>query len=232
MIRYIHFSIDGASQLARVDYLLYDCHIMQPDMPVRHVIFDLSEVLILGLSGFSGSAARELGIRAEISFEMFGGNHLQELLRGNISEEQYISALIEKNGWAPSRSEDIKQLIRANFHHCIPGGIEIARQLSKKYDLTLLSDHAREWVAYITQIHPFIDQIFTQVYFSYQYGKTKRDPALFEMVLEELRTVPGRCLFIDDSERNISVASSVGLRVIQFKNANQLREDLVHLGLL
>ncbi len=199
---------------------------------VRHIIFDLSEVFIHGLSGFEGPFAQELGIRADTSFDIFGGIALQELLRGNTTEEQYLTALIEKNAWDPAQANEIQQLIRENFHHCIPGTLEIALELSMKYPLVLLSDHAREWAAYILEVHPFIRQIFTRVYFSYQYGKIKRDRELFDVVLHDLTTKPEHCLFIDDSARNIDVALSVGLRAIRFQHANKLREALTDLGLL
>jgi 2-haloacid dehalogenase len=202
-----------------------------PSGHICHVIFDLSEVFIFGLSGFQGAYAQELGIHADTSFELFGGNHLQELLRGNITEEQYILALIEKNAWDRSQVNEIKRLIRENFHHRIPGTLEIATALSKKYRLTLLSDHAKEWAEYIGNVHPFIHQIFSHVYYSFDYGKTKQDPSLFEMVVHDLQAKPEQCIFIDDSARNIAVAYSVGLQVIHFKNNIQLRQELQRRGL-
>jgi len=197
-----------------------------------HVIFDLSEVLIYGLSGFQGALTQKLGIRPETTFEMFGGIHLQELLRGKILEDQYILALIEKNAWDPSDVNEIKKLVRENFHNCVPGTIEIVLELAKRYEMTLLSDHAKEWVEYIDRVHPFIDQVFTHVYFSYRYGKTKREAAFFEIVMQDLHTSPERCLFIDDSIKNIAVATGLGFNVILFKNAVQLRQELVEFGLL
>jgi HAD superfamily hydrolase (TIGR01509 family) len=196
------------------------------------VIFDLSEVIIYGLSGFQGLYAKQLGIRAETSFDMFGGPHLQDLLRGMITEEAYLVALMEKNAWDPAQVSQIKKLIRENFHQYLPGTLEIAAALSNTYELTLLSDHAREWAAYIREVHPFIRQIFSHAYFSCDYGKTKRDASLFEMVLCDLRAEPAECLFIDDSQRNIMVAASVGLDGIRFINAVQLREELFNRGLL
>jgi FMN phosphatase YigB (HAD superfamily) len=37
----------------------------------------------------------------------------------------------------------------------------------------------------------------------------------------------GECWLIDDSPRNIEVATSVGINGIQFKNAEQLQKELI-----
>jgi len=205
---------------------------MKTDNSIRHIIFDLSEVIIFGLSGFTGNYSKKLGINSENEYEMFGSNELQELLRGSISEENYLQALIRRNRWDSAELDAIKELIRSNFHKRIPGTLEIAVELSKKYELSLLSDHAKEWVEYINEIHPFISNVFSHVYYSCFYGMTKREVSLFKMVIRDLNTEPGQCLFIDDSERNIQVASMTGLKVIHFKNHLQFREELERRGLL
>lgn len=199
---------------------------------MKQVIFDLSEVIILGLSGFSGELSTNLGIHPKNEFELFGGRELHDLLRGDCTEDSYIAALIQRNGWERVEVGAIRQLIRSNFHKMVPGTLEIVVELSKKHELTLLSDHAKEWVAYIREIHPFIDQVFSHIYFSCFYGMTKRDGAFFERVVHDLNAEPGQCLFIDDSERNIQVAASMGLDTIHFQNPTQLRSALERRGLL
>ena len=198
---------------------------------IQFVIFDLSEVLIHGLVRFEEGIAREIGVTAQTSAAAFGGPHLRALLEGSISENRYLAEIIQKNAWviAPGR---LKTLLRQNFDATLPGTIEIARQLSHSYRLALLSDHAREWAAYIIATHEFLDGLFVCKLFSYEIGSTKREPRMFHVLLTMLSATPGQCLFIDDSARNVEVARSLGIDSIRFLDAEQLRGELIERGIV
>ncbi len=198
---------------------------------IQFVIFDLSEVLIHGVVRFEESIAREIGVTPQTSAAAFGGPHLRALLEGSISEDRYLAEVIAKNAWAiaPDR---LKALIRQNFNATLPGTLEIARQLSRSYQLALLSDHAREWAAYITATHKFLDGLFVRKLFSYEIGSTKREPRTFHILLDMLSAAPDQCLFIDDNPRNVDVASSVGIDSIRFLDAEQLRGELAERGIV
>ncbi len=198
---------------------------------IRYIIFDLSEVLIHGVVAFEENIARELGIDGESSWSAFGGAHLHALLRGNMTEDEYLTHVLAKNGWtfAPGH---LKMLLRQNFEVVVPGMIEIARELSHSYKLALLSDHAREWVAHIRTAHAFLENLFTCQVYSYEIGSTKQEARTFQTLLGMLSAEPQQCLFIDDNARNIEIARGVGIDGIRFLNAEQLRRDLYKRGLI
>ncbi len=197
---------------------------------IQYVIFDLSEVLIHGLVRFEEGIAREIGVTAQTSAAAFGGPHLRALLEGSISEDRYLEEVIAKNAWtiAPDR---LKALLRQNFNATLPETIEIARQLSHSYRLALLSDHAREWAAYIVSTHGFLDGLFVSKLFSYEIGSTKREPRTFHILLDRLSAAPVQCLFIDDNPWNAEVARSIGIDSIRFLDAEQLRGELLERGI-
>jgi HAD superfamily hydrolase (TIGR01509 family) len=198
---------------------------------IQYVIFDLSEVLIHGVVRFEAGIAREIGVTDDqTSAAAFGGPHLHALLEGSIGEDRYLAEVIAKNAWtiAPER---LKALIRQNFNATLPGTIEIARQLSRSYRLALLSDHAREWAAYIVDTHDFLDGLFVCKLFSYEIGCTKREPRTFHVLLDKLSAAPDQCLFVDDNPRNVEVARSVGIDSIRFLDAGQLRGELLARGI-
>jgi 2-haloacid dehalogenase len=64
-----------------------------------------------------------------------------------------------------------------------------------------------------------------------EVGVGKPDPAIFRMFLARFGLVAGETVFIDDSDRNVATAASLGIVAIQFKGAAQLRVDLRSLGL-
>jgi HAD superfamily hydrolase (TIGR01509 family) len=189
------------------------------------IIFDLSEVLIFGLVGVEKNLATVLQVPETEILKCFAGDGLQQICRGEISEDIYLQQILTFQKWSLS-AETLKASIRKNFHREVEGTRSILLHLAKKYEVLLLSDHAREWVAYIKSIHPFLGE-FKQTFFSYELGKTKKDPKTFEEILEKLSCRAGECWLIDDSAENIRIAASVGINAIQFHNANQLQEQLV-----
>ena len=193
----------------------------------RKIIFDLGEVLIMGLVGVEKELSPLLDIPENEILPCFDGQHLHAICRGEISENTYLEQIIENYGWQISL-KTLKALIRKNFHREIEGTQPILVHLANKYEVILLSDHAEEWVQYIKSIHSFWGE-FRQLFFSYEIGKTKKEPEAFEMVLKEMGYYPEECWFVDDNARNIATAASVGINCLQFQNADQLKKQLVEL---
>ena len=194
------------------------------------LIFDLSEVFIAGLRGIEPIIAARLCIDEASVSRGLTCLHLHELFRGNITEDAYLQTLHDDNGWALS-TDDLKQIIRQNFHHRVPGMDDLLPRLRDKYRVFLLSDHVREWIEYIKTIHPFLEQ-FNAQFFSFHLKQTKRDPSTFSRVLASVQRDAADCIFVDDSERNVAAASSVGIPSIHFVSAAQLQADLRQMGIL
>ena len=66
---------------------------------------------------------------------------------------------------------------------------------------------------------------------SYKIGIVKPQKGIFEHALKELKLSASECVFIDDDEKNITAAKSLGFKAIHFKNNKQLAEDLELLGI-
>ena len=187
-------------------------------------IFDLSEVLIMGLVGIEKPLSSILYMPEDKILPCFGGKLLQSICRGEISEDVYLQKIVETQHWK-IEIEILKAIIRENFHRVVPGTKEVLNQLAENHQVILLSDHALEWVAYIKEIHSFFE-IFDKVFFSYELGGTKKEMYTFEKVMQQINYRPQDCWLIDDSAANIVVAANAGINGIQFKNAEQLKESL------
>jgi 2-haloacid dehalogenase len=59
----------------------------------------------------------------------------------------------------------------------------------------------------------------------------KPDPAIYRVLLERNGLDASRCLFIDDSEKNVRGAEAVGMRAHHFRDARTLAAELARLGL-
>lgn len=195
---------------------------------IKNIIFDLSEVIISGYHGVEKILEQQYAIPEEefkkqkfLKYEYF-----LELMRGNLSEEEYLEELLKKTNWNIS-IEQLKTAIRQNLNQPVLGTMEIVKELKAKgnYQLILLSDHTREWMEYIEENNKDL-KIFDKKIFSYDIGTVKSDKQTFKIVLEQTGIVANETLFIDDYEKNIKNAESVGIHGIVFENAEQLRKTL------
>jgi 2-haloacid dehalogenase len=63
-------------------------------------------------------------------------------------------------------------------------------------------------------------------------GVMKPDPRIFQILCERHRIAPESAVFIDDVAANAAAASALGMHGIHFRSADQLRRELVAVGLL
>ena len=194
---------------------------------IKNIIFDLSEVIISGYHGVEKLLREQFGIpeqdfkeQKQLKNELF-----LDLMRGILSEEEYLEELLKGTNWNISLKQ-LKIAIRQNLNQPIPGTMEIIKELKEgKYQLILLSDHAREWMKYIEENNKDLE-IFDKKIFSYDIGAVKSDEQTFKIVLEQAGIVADETLFIDDYEKNAKNAEAVGIHGIVFENAEQLRKIL------
>ena len=190
---------------------------------ITTIIFDLSEVLISGLIGIEKKLAPAVNLSEGDFLKSLRTDSFKELMKGKISEDEYLEDIFKKNNWKADKESD-RKVIRKNFHNEVEGMIKLIEELNKKYKLVLLSDHAVEWIDYVDKIHPFLN-LFDKKYYSFQSGEIKREKFAFELLLKENNLQASECLFIDDSKTNIKVAEEVGFYVLLFKGIEQLKEN-------
>ena len=73
---------------------------------------------------------------------------------------------------------------------------------------------------------------FEDIVVSGEVKLAKPDPRVFALTIERCRLDPARTVFIDDSERNVEAGRNAGLRALHFTGPQQLRTDLLRLGLI
>lgn len=192
----------------------------------------MSEVIITGIHGVEKDIENTFGIKAsEYEKQRLKVNSIfLELMRGKISEATYINFLINGTGWNISENT-IKKLIRNHLGTPIPGMKNILQKLHGKYNLILLSDYPSEWKDEILKSKIEL-QLFDELFFSCDFGLVKADEGCFEYVINKSQIKPAETLFIDDYPNNVKNAEQTGIKGIVFKNANDLKKDLISLNIL
>jgi putative hydrolase of the HAD superfamily len=104
-------------------------------------------------------------------------------------------------------------------------------ELRKKYKVFLLSNTnpaVMEWartIDFSSKGLPIM-AYFDKVYASYEIGMTKPDPAIFLYMIEDTGMYPDETVFVDDGERNIATAASLGMATLRPENGADWRDEL------
>ncbi|MFH1247326.1 MAG: HAD-IA family hydrolase [Candidatus Micrarchaeota archaeon] len=108
----------------------------------------------------------------------------------------------------------------------------IARKLSKKYKIIMLSNNNKQTVAALRKKHAKMLAIFDEIYFSFELKTRKPEEKIYKIMLRKSHLVPENCIFIDDVIVNLKTAKKLGINAIQFKNEAQLKQELKRLGVV
>ena len=109
----------------------------------------------------------------------------------------------------------------------IQGTVDILEQLDGEgYELHALTNWSAETFPIARERYGFLKRFHT-ILVSGEERLMKPDPAIFELMLERIGHPAARCLFIDDSQKNIDAAGKLGFDVIHFSGPAQLQDQLV-----
>lgn len=196
---------------------------------ISTIIFDLSEVYLSGMYGIEEKISKIADLSSPQE-ELYLQKEAEEFFHGQISEDEFWTRLNNKFKWG-LKVDDLKKLIRDQMIE-IEGTREILESLHQQgYKLGLLSIHAREWVDHLEQRFDY-HRLFHSRLYSFEVALCKPERRAFEMILQKLDVAPQKALFVDDYDVNTKAAAELGINVIQFENAQQLKRDLWSIGII
>ncbi len=202
------------------------------------ILFDLSEVIISGYSDYEkhvGKAHPEIPLEEIILVKKSLNKEFMDVMRGRVTEDAYFLHFSKALNGRVSANE-LKKLARMGLGAPLPGMLTLIEELSNKgYGLILVSDYVSGWLDYLCENSNAwyaVDDLFDELFFSFESGQLKQDPGTFESILHELWEHAESVLFIDDLPENIAAAENAGIESILFKNADALRRELTYLDIL
>jgi FMN phosphatase YigB (HAD superfamily) len=114
----------------------------------------------------------------------------------------------------------------------IPGTVDLLHALGDAgIRLHGLTNMPVPTFAHLREAYPELQRFGTTVV-SGDEGIVKPDPRIFELLIARASLTPSRTLFIDDSRANVDAAAKLGFVTHRFENAEDLRADLMRLGLI
>lgn len=190
------------------------------------IIFDLEKVLLD--SWHKILDYRQLNSVSKSKFYEFDTSDVRKNFHlGKITEEEFLNRFIEFVG-ANVAVEELKSLIRESLT-LYPDVLQIVKSIRNNHRVVLASNFSKEWSKYVTEKYEFI-KFFDALFFSCDVGIRKPDVQFYSKILNEFNVTPEECIFIDDKERNITGAESLGMKTILYKNAENLKNELKKIG--
>ena len=178
------------------------------------IIFDFGDVFINLEKQVQIEAFKKLGLH-EPKPELVVINDQFE--KGKVSELEFLESFHQ---FIPNASlEDIREAWNSIIGEFPLYRLEFLQLLSyKKYRLFLLTNTDETHISRFEHnvgVSFFSDfyQCFEKVFYSYEMGMRKPDPAIFTAIMSKYDLSPKRTLFVDDKKVNTDAATSLGLHV-------------------
>jgi putative hydrolase of the HAD superfamily len=111
----------------------------------------------------------------------------------------------------------------------VSGMLELLASLQGRYSLVLANNEARLTDSIRNELVGHF-RYFDHVCSSWKIGVRKPSKEYFLKVLDIIGASPQECVFVDDMQKNLDMASSVGIHTILFRDAGQLKKDLEKIG--
>ena len=108
----------------------------------------------------------------------------------------------------------------------ITASVKILYNLKEKgYPLYGLSNWSAETFPLVKDEYLFFSE-FDEIVLSGQINLIKPDPEIYNYLLNRIKYTASECLFIDDSQSNITAAKSLGFCTVHFQSPEQLEKYL------
>ncbi|MFO0971015.1 MAG: HAD family phosphatase [Candidatus Saccharimonadales bacterium] len=158
----------------------------------------------------------------DIAEELRYINHQAD--RGRVSYEDFLDTVCKLTG----ASRGVAHEMITTNHHPNTALFTYAQELKAAgYKLGMISNVGSELNNFLPQ--EYVD-LFDAVTLSYHVGVIKPDAVIYLKHLAELELPAEACVFIDDREVNVVGAQAVGMQAVAYTNIEQVKTDLVALG--
>jgi len=193
---------------------------------ITTIIFDFGDIFINLEKEAQVEAFKKIGLLSP-NEDLVNQNDLFE--KGEISAQNFLESFQK---YLPDASlKEIKEAWNTIIGDFPLRRLEFLQLLSYKYKLFLLTNTDEIHIdrfEHKVGIYFFSDfyQCFEKVYYSYEMGMRKPDPAIYSFILNKHDLNPRKTLFVDDKKINTDAAEKLGMQVW---NLQVGQEDVVDL---
>ncbi len=183
-------------------------------------------------NGWDTAARRRAAEAFHLDWEDFQDRHdlsFPAFDSGLIRMDEYLNRTLFYRPRAFTREEFIAFMFAQSKEYPESRGLLDALAQQRKYFIGSINNEPLELNEY--RIKAFQLRRDFRVFFSSCYLHTRKpEEMIFRIALEVTQRPPEECVFIDDRPLNLENPRKLGMRTIQFQNAEQLRAELKNCG--
>ena len=182
---------------------------------MKNIVFDLGGVVLdwnprKVEANFQGNRAL---LRYLLDHDFFQ-QYWTEFDRGTYTEKEIIDLMSSLSGFPVEECRGLVEFVKFSLTD-IPETVRLIRQLAEEgYSLYCLSNMSVEFYEYLKPrefFHYFKGQIISGI-----EKLVKPDMAIYRLLTTRFGLHPSETLFVDDLEKNVDVAQSMGFHVVHF----------------
>lgn len=194
---------------------------------IKAILFDLWGVLIPEMATtIDAEIAKTFGIPYQSYLKKI--NELKPLVRkGRITLLDMYSEITKSFGKCMNQDNMLRKhidLYKKLSTKRNDNVIMLIEKLKSYYQVYCITETEKE-IAEINKNNGLFNY-FAKTYLSVDLDYTKSEPEMYLKVLEDLGNKPDEVMLIDDRIECITVAKSIGIRGMLFKNIGQLKDEL------
>lgn len=198
---------------------------------ISTVFFDIGGVILT--NGWDRDARREAAQAFQLDWEDFQDRHdlsFPAFDAGQITLNQYLDRTLFYRPRSFTREEFTAFMFAQSKEYPETRAILATLARTGKYLIGAINNEPLELNQY--RIEAFQLRHDIQVFFSSCYlNARKPEEAIYRIALEVTQRAPESCAFVDDRALNLENPRRLGMNVVQYQNAPQLRKDLQTLGI-
>ena len=158
------------------------------------------------------------------------------------AHDQYERGIMNNEDWFITYKESLPQpccLKRSDFWNAWKlllgeekNTVNILEALNKQYSIWLLSNTNPKHIQDEIEKRYLFPSLVDGAVYSFDVGVRKPEKEIYEIAMQRANANPQECLFIDDLLENIQAAKQIGIEGVHFISSEQLKQELVHLGII
>lgn len=198
---------------------------------ITTLFFDVGGVLLTNgwESSFRQEAARKFGLNWG-EFEERHDLVVHDFETGRLTLDEYLDRSVFYNSPSFSKDEFISYMFSFSKPNIETLAIIESLSSSPHYLIATINNESLELNNY--RIEHFGLRKYFKAFFSSCYlGFKKPEKEIYQLALSITQRRAEECLFIDDRPLNTECAGLLGMNVIRFQNAVQLKDDLRQYGI-
>ena len=193
---------------------------------MKAIILDWGGVVIIdGFKHAVPALSKKLGASEEDIYKAYLATINPNYVRGTIKPEERWKAFFNQLGVHCPLKEFLT--VVHTVYQPIKGTIELIPKLKQSYKVGILSNQSEDTLIYLKERYPTLFKLFDFYVWSCELGISKPDHRIFEKAAQAAQASPEACLYVDDQDKFLEKAKSLGFHTLKFQSPEQFKQALI-----